>query len=76
MLNILADNESAGAGLAGIIGILWLVGIVYAIVCFFVPFMVGAIMHNTKRIEESLRRIEKLLEAQKLVVKAEPEKLR
>jgi hypothetical protein len=33
-------------------------------VCFFVPFMVKAVMHNTKDINKTLVRIENLLTAQ------------
>ena len=64
MLNILADYQAAG-GILGTGVLLTLVMVVYAIVCSFVPFTVGAIMHNTKYIHATLRRIEKLLETRK-----------
>jgi len=61
MITLLADYSDAGAAIAPFIIILWLIGIIWAIVWFFVPFMVGAIMSNTRKNTEALRQIEELL---------------
>jgi len=60
----LTNYQVAGGGIAGFILLLTIASIVYAIACFLIPFMLGATMHNTKNIQATLQRIERLLEQQ------------
>jgi hypothetical protein len=61
MINLLADYSDAGAALAPFIILLWIFGFIYGIVCFFIPFMIYAVMSNTRKNNETLRKIEELL---------------
>lgn len=64
MFNPIADYEGVAGGIAGIIGIMWLLAIIYGIICFFVPVFIYRIMRRGTESLNALLRIESLLRVQ------------
>jgi hypothetical protein len=61
MFNLIADYKGAASGIAGIIGVFWVLAFIYGIICFFVSVFVYRIMRRGTERLNALLRIESLL---------------